>query len=90
MIAQMDLLGGRKLITDKSWLCSTKLVANWFLPTTKLAAADWKPAAEMASTENNGGEFDSDVKWIWSEKTGKTVHTTYCRKFVDLPGSTSK
>ena len=88
LIVQMDLLEGRKLSTDKSWLCSTKLVNNWFLPTIQVSAADWKPAAELARAHDLGGEFDSDVKWIWSEETGKTAHTIYCRKFVDLPGVT--
>ena len=58
LVLQLDLLGGRKVKSDKSWVCATKLVTDWFLPTTKLAAADWAPAVEMTAQNSMEGQSE--------------------------------
>ena len=62
LVLQLDLLGGRKVKSDKSWMCATKLVTDWFLPTTKLAAADWAPAVEMTTQNSMEGKSECNYK----------------------------
>lgn len=81
ILASVD---GKKLVTDESWKCTTRNIANWM--SRSLKDDSW-PAAVVSGTNSPTdihsqlSQIDSSAKWIWVKnfKEPSIDSTVYCR-----------
>ena len=78
---------GNKLVTDKSWKCTTNYYAGWMA--TSFDDSTW-PDAVIAGTNTqadihkNLPAIDSSDVWIWTgnNKNPQIDSTVYCRGYL--------
>jgi len=84
ILASVD---GKKLVTGKSWKCTTSSIAGWM--STSFDDRSW-PDAVIAGTNTasdihgNLPMIDSSATWIWTENFAEPTidNTVYCRGYL--------